>query len=384
MTRSFEEIGLARKRLAPPAFRHFATRIRGLGERHRSLAKQVEAGAESAPSYDGQFGNHVQSMGSEIFAQAGATAAKLSLLSEALLIKADEFEAAELETESGLAGLFAQFRSWLDSLGRPQGAQPTSLWAFLAPEFEWLFKDGGPADEGEPWYTPLAIELSKAWNWYHRNVNQPIYDSLETWRGIRENGNKIALYYLAQIWFAYDKTVNQPIYESAETWRGNLDNARTVVLYSLARAWFGYDKAINEPIYGAVDAVKNLHTVQGPGADPDGPITGYLTAFSSVDAAGNSISPVAADVTKLIEGRQDAVTITFVDFHAGVVPLQGYVILPPSFADGGQVNAPGNVGLVAHELTHVLERDLNDPGYWPNGLAPHAAGFPYFIGDSTN
>jgi uncharacterized protein YukE len=361
-------------RVDPPALRQTAAKFRQAADRVLALAEEGEETAASAPSYDGQFGPQVQSMGLEAHAQMTGVATKLTALSDALLIKAEEFEAADRETEGGLAGLFAKVRAWIASLGQPQG----SPWLFLSPAFEWLFQDVDPPDEGEPpqpWYGPLAIELGKAWNWYHQNVNVPIYESLETWRGIGENGNKIALYYLGQIWFAYDKVVNQPIYEGVDTWRGNLDNARTIVLYGLARLWFGYDKAVNQPIYG-------LYAVQGPGADSDGPITGYLDKFSSVDASGNVISPVGAELTGLIQGRQDGVTITFIDFNAGIVPWQGHVVLPPNFADGGQLGSAGNVGLVGHELTHVLERDLNDPMYWPSG-AP-ALGGARLVGDSTN
>ena len=114
-----------------------------------------------------------------------------------------------------------------------------------------------------------------------------------------------------------------------------------------------------------------------------------MDKFSSVDASGNLISPVGAELTGLIQGRQDGVTITFADFNAGIVPWQGHVVLPPNFADGGQLGSAGNVGLVGHELMHVLERDLNDPMYWPSGM-PSLEGAPLVLegarifGDSTN
>jgi cell division septation protein DedD len=359
--------------------RQAAARIGKAAKQLRSLAEEVDDSSASAPSYDGQFGPQVQALGSEISADALTTAAKLSSLSEALLIKADEFEAADQETQGGFAGLFAQFRSWLDSLGLSIGPPASSPWTFLSPDFKWLFGDPGP-DDGRPWYAPMATELSKAWDWYHRNFNLPVYDILETWRGIGENGRRIALYHLAQIWFAYDKAVNQPIYEDVATWRGNLDNARTIVLYGLARLWFGYDATVNQPIYSVANYGARLYSVQGPGPDPDGPIIEYMEKFVAIDASGNPISPVASELTRLIEAHE--LGVTFFDINnSGIVPLQDYVVLPPNFADGGQANAPANVGLVAHELTHVLERDLNDSTYWPDGRAPNAAGFP--IGDST-
>ncbi len=367
-------------RVDPHSLRQAAAKLGEAAEETGSLGEEAAEAAAGAPSYDGQFGSQVQSLGAEAHAQMTAVATKLSALSEALLLKTEEFEAADSETQAGLQGLLAQLRGWIDSMGQLKAP----AWLFPSPLFAWLFQEGEPPpEEPEPWYGGLVLELSKAWDWYHQNVNQRIYDSVDTWQGIGENGRRITLYYLAQLWFEYDKAVNLPIYDSVETWRGNANSARTIVLYGLARAWFGYDKTINEPIYGVVDAVRNLHRVQGPGADSDGPIAEYLDKFSAADASGNLISPVGSEIAGLIENRQDGITITFVDFNAGIVPWRGYVVLPPNFADGGQVGAPGNVGLVAHELTHVLERELNDPMYWPSG-APLSFGGARLVGDSTN
>jgi len=372
-------------RVDPPSLREAAAKLSDAADRTRKLAEDAAESAASAPPYDGQFGNQVQSMGSQAFAQMNAVATKLTVLSEALLLKADEFEAADLETQGGLAGLFAQFRSWLDSLGLPLGAQSTSPWAFLSPEFEWLFKDGGPEDEGEPWYTPLAIELSKAWNWCHQNVNVPMYESLETWSGIGENGNKIALYYLGQIWFAYDKVVNQPIYDGVETWRGNLDNARTIVQYSLARLWFGYDRAVNQRIYGVVEALPedlgNLFVVQTPLSGPGGPISDWLATLTAADSSGNPISQVGTELANLMGNR--ITTVTFLDLPAGVVPWRGYVVLPEYMAGmpGSSLGAD-SLGFLSHEFTHVLERELPGEAYWPDGGLSLVGVRP--IGDSTN
>ena len=390
-------------RVDPPSLREAAAKLSDAADRTRKLAEDAAESAASAPSYDGQFGSQVQSMGAEAHAQMTAVATKLTALSDALLIKAEEFEAADRETEGGLAGLFAQFRSWLDSLGRPLASEATSPWVLLSPNFEWLLQDDRPDDAGEPWYKQLAIELSKAWNWYHQTVNRPIYDSLETWRGIGDNGQKIALYYLAQAWFAYDKTVNQPIYDSAETWRGNLDNARTIVLYGLARLWFGYDTLVNRPIRESLDTWKSniemaeliwnskINAIQEPGLPADGPITASLSAMSALDGAGNQVSPVGADVARLTDGR--SVNVTFWDTGgAGVAPLPGRIILPEGYIGGGQAAPEFNVGLVAHELTHVLERDLGDPAYWPSGwnhsnalmFADGPEDLIYIVGESTN
>jgi len=371
-------------RVDPPALRQTAAKIRQAADRVLALAEEGEETAASAPSYDGQFGPQVQSMGLEAHAQMTAVATKLTALSDALLIKAEEFEAADHETEGGLAGLIAQFRAWIASLGRPQG----SPWLFLSPAFEWLFQDGGPDDNGQspqPWYATLAIELSKAWDWYHRSINLPLYDELAAWQGIDDNGRKIALYHLGQIWFAYDKVVNQPIYEGVETWKGNLDNARTIVMYGLARLWFGYDKAVNQPIYKGVEALPedlgNLFVVQTPLSGPGGPISDWLTTLAAADTSGNPISQVGTELANLIGDR--TTTVTFLDLPAGVVPWRGYVLLPEYMAGmPGTSLGAGNLGFLSHEFTHVLERELPGEAYWPDGGLSLVGVRP--IGDSTN
>ncbi len=347
----------------------------GLGDE----AMQVAAGA---PSYDGQFGNQVQSMGLEAHASLGVLAIQLSELSDALLLKADEFEAADAETLEGLGGLMARFRGLIDSLARPTGLAGS----FPSPVFAWLFQVDEPSpedEESEPWFGPLAIELAKAWNWYNQNVNQRLIDGMDQWSGIGENGQRIAQYYMAQLWFAYDETVNKPISESTETWQGNAASARTIVLYSLARLWFGFDKTVNQPINRAIDVLperaENLNLTQGPGPDPTGPLAPTLAALSAVDSSGDSISLVGSELATMIEER--GVSVTFLDVNFGVVPLEGRVVLPEYLAGAAPVGA-GNVSFAAHEFTHVLERDLNDPAYWPSGWP--SLGGARVVGDSTN
>lgn len=68
---------------------------------------------------------------------------------------------------------------------------------------------------------------------------------------------------------------------------------------------------------------------------------------------------------------------------SGITPWRRLIVLDTSYAGQGQASTPGRVGLVAHELTHVLQRELGDPRYWPSGgLRPSFS--RRWIGDSTN
>ena len=368
-------------RVDPSLLRHAAREIAQVAQELRSAGSQVQQTSQRAPGYDGQFGPQVASLGVEASARALAEADRLTEASAWLVARAEAFEAADAATQQAL---WNEFQAWIRSTNRAIGLPLI----FTAPLFQWLFQDEEPPPEGEgqdgqPWWGPLALELSKAWNWYHQNVNQRIYDSVDTWKGIGENGRKIGLYFAAQLWFAYDRTVNRPIYDSLETWQGIADNSRKIVLISLARAWFGYDQAVNQPIYRTVETLperaENLNRMQGPGPDPTGPIGPSLASLSTTDASGNPRSLVGSELATMIEGR--GVDVTFLDVDFGVVPLEGRVVLPEYLADTAPP-MPWGPGFVAHELTHVLERDLNDPTYWPSGGPSLDGG--RFVGDSTN
>jgi len=365
-------------RVNPSLLRQAAGEISRLAQELRSAGDRARQATQHAPGYDGQFGPPVASIGSEAVARVQAEAARLTEASAWLLARAEAFEAADAQSQQGLR---SQLSGWIHS------ERSMELpWIFSAPLIQWLLGDEipqGVEDPNDPWWKQLVLEFAKAWNWYHQNINQGIYDSVDAWRGIDENARKIAQFYLAQLWFLYDKTVNRAIYESAETWKGNTSNARTIVLMSLARLWFGYDRAVNQRINWAVDVLperaENLDRTQGPGPDPNGPIGPSLARLSETDASGNPVSQVGSELATMIEAR--GVSVTFLDVGFGAVPLEGRVVLPEYLADA----APSDPGFVAHELTHVLERDLNDAAYWPSGgLSVEGARFPIPLGDSTN
>ena len=116
--------------------------------------------------------------------------------------------------------------------------------------------------------------------------------------------------------------------------------------------------------------------------DEDGPIASSLTAMSTRDSSGNPVSLIGSDVAKLIKTRGVWV-LFFPTGGDGAAPWSGIVIYDTTFRGDGQVDSTGRVGLVAHELTHVLQRDRNHDHYWPSGCI-RPSRFTRWITDSTN
>jgi hypothetical protein len=68
---------------------------------------------------------------------------------------------------------------------------------------------------------------------------------------------------------------------------------------------------------------------------------------------------------------------------SGITPWRGLIVLDSDYKGEGQAASPAKIGLVAHELTHLLQRDLRNPNYWPSGrLRPSLSRL--WVGDSTN
>jgi hypothetical protein len=68
---------------------------------------------------------------------------------------------------------------------------------------------------------------------------------------------------------------------------------------------------------------------------------------------------------------------------SGVTPWRKRIALDRTYQGPGQIERPARVALVAHELTHLLQRELNDPVYWPSGGLTLSLG-RRVLGDSTN
>jgi hypothetical protein len=121
---------------------------------------------------------------------------------------------------------------------------------------------------------------------------------------------------------------------------------------------------------------------QKPGLPADGPITPCLQAMAARDAAGQPLSPVGADVARLYAGRKTRVVFMHTA-GSGITPWRRLIVLDAEYKGEGQTQSPAKIGLVAHELTHLLQRDLKNPNYWPSGgLRPRRG--RRWVGDSTN
>ncbi len=128
---------------------------------------------------------------------------------------------------------------------------------------------------------------------------------------------------------------------------------------------------------------------QKPGLPEDGPISPCLRALSkkfeneiSGLESSKPISLVGADLARIYARR--SLRVLFVDTGgSGVAPWRGLIILDTELRKDGQIKSPGTLAMIAHELTHLLQREFNQPLYWPSGgLHPRLRG--RWIGDSTN
>lgn len=127
-----------------------------------------------------------------------------------------------------------------------------------------------------------------------------------------------------------------------------------------------------------------LFARQRPGLPEDGPLTPSLRAMSLEISDGVPASPAGSDVARLVDGL--GIRVAFLPTKgSGVTPWRRRIVLDSSYQGEGQAESPAKIGLVAHELTHLLQRELNDPWYWPSGAfrASTRAG-QRWIGDSTS
>ncbi len=120
---------------------------------------------------------------------------------------------------------------------------------------------------------------------------------------------------------------------------------------------------------------------QGPGFPTDGPITAALLNMLGTKPDGTPVSPVGADVARLFENRE--VQVSFVG-TGGAAPWTGRIAVGERYIEAAQMERPFGTGLVAHELTHLLERDIDDPYFFPDGKFRLTEPRRGVIGDSTN
>ncbi len=272
-------------------------------------------------------------MAAEGESQLGGLSDHADALSTMLQVKAEEFAAADLQSESGFAGLQQSLREWLQ---RAFGSGPLPSMAGLL-GLGWML-DGGD-DDGEdddaelPWWAPWALKAANRWHGFDQRYGQPLREALAA---------------------------------IPSTWEGIGADAKTIALYSTAQGWLWYDRTVKEPL-------SELHgkflALQGPGLRPNDPVTLSLIAMDAVDSNGNPISPVGSKLVDLVDGL--GVRVAFLGSGGGVSPWVGQIVIPESYLGAGQVTASSpryeaaRVGLVAHELTHAAQRELNSPAYAP-------------------
>jgi hypothetical protein len=104
--------------------------------------------------------------------------------------------------------------------------------------------------------------------------------------------------------------------------------------------------------------------------------------MSARKSSGEPASPAGSDVARLIQAFK--VRVAFLPTRgSGATPWRRLIVLDTSYREAGQAESPTRVALVAHELVHILQRELGDPEFWPSGgFRPSLS--RRWIGDSTN
>ncbi len=121
---------------------------------------------------------------------------------------------------------------------------------------------------------------------------------------------------------------------------------------------------------------------QRPGLPADGPLTPMLQALQAVTPNGRPVSPMAQEITRLVEPL--SFWTLFVHTNgAGAVPVRDLVILDAALKNPDNAKDPYSLSLTAHELVHVLQRRQADSHFWPTGYPRFSRGRRWLF-DSTN
>lgn len=100
------------------------------------------------------------------------------------------------------------------------------------------------------------------------------------------------------------------------------------------------------------------------------------------DDLGEPVSPAGSDVARLIQAFN--VRVLYLPTRgSGATPWRRLIVLDTNYRAADQAESPARVALIAHELVHLLQRELGDPEYWPGGgFRPSLS--RRWVGDSTN
>ena len=131
---------------------------------------------------------------------------------------------------------------------------------------------------------------------------------------------------------------------------------------------------------------------QHAGRAEEGPLGPFLRDISKIRAANLPVSdslpadgtlqPVGIDLARIVS-KLDLWVLFMNTNGSGIAPWRGLIVLDADFREDGQVESPSRIGMVAHELTHLLQRELNQSHYWPSGGFNPIRGRRW-IGDSTS
>jgi uncharacterized protein YukE len=328
----------------PEQLRASAGRIRQVAAEMRGTGRNLLAQSQGLPSYEGQFGPKVHAIAMEAFARLNPLAEEFETLAGELERVAECFEGADQAGSEAFLRLAASFTALAEGLHADIAAW---LQIALFPSHEvlgWLrlgslFDPHGEEEpEDPPWWAPILVEASELWEAFDQGTLKPIRDL---------------------------------VLGARETWDENRHMAATIALYYMAQGWFWYDEHVNELVHSVYEEFPKK---QSPGLPQDGPITAALETLSARDSNGNPVSPVGAELVELIEAR-GGVTVLFTDSltggDAGIAPMKGLIFLPERYMDPAVQRQPENAALIAHELAHVLQRDL--PAF-PDGFPTATTG----------
>lgn len=96
---------MATIRVSPSRLRESATELEKTSAAIEEALSLVELAVNKAPSYEGQFGPTVQTLGAEATTRAHKCSSALSDLSDGLQVKADAFETADRAGADGISGI---------------------------------------------------------------------------------------------------------------------------------------------------------------------------------------------------------------------------------------------------------------------------------------
>ena len=347
---------MTRIRVDPANLRQAAQQLSGIADRLRALGSEAHQATFSAPSYDGQFGPKARAMGMEAEARLRAQADRFTSLSEELEARAAAFEAVDQETLTAFERLTQLLQGWIEQ-AKPILTPYTQIALFPWQKVERHLRLGylieepgdengeGEEEEGDeeeewsqPWWASIVTGASNVWNWYDLNVNQRMYSILDQ-----------------------SKIGGQ-----------NLINLIDITQYQALQAQNAPADYMREYIF----------LVQEPGLSADGPITAGLLAMSAMAPSGDPFSPVGAELADLIAQRE--IRVSFIMSGGGASPWTNRIFLADRYINHSEIETPAGAGLLAHELTHSLQREFDDPHYWPSGELRLSQPRSRLIGDSTN